>query len=205
MKVEVKLSKQESNGTVVLNKTFNSHSELIKDLNSDNIKNFFNPDKKQYEVSKSTPIGPSGEILFNNNTQTLKTTCAGLLVVDYVIRSSDYSQNFVWEECKRTELKPGDTAFRTTVCSEYPNRFSGFNICAIIDNESHWFITVLGNISRGNIYNLKQIIDTSSYWFKLVKKNPDQNKDNINIKCVSPVPTTRQKQINSNIIKNQKE
>jgi hypothetical protein len=110
-----------------------------------------------------TPIDASGDILFNKHRQLLYINCVTKL---YVVCStcgmvSDSREDFVWVPCRREDLKPRDTAYRT---DDLDYDFScKRQMCKILDDSNYAFVE----------YNTDIIIYDCSfeYWYKLVPRN----------------------------------
>ena len=108
-----------------------------------------------------TPVNCRGDILFNDNKQTLSIDRGLYNVSSYSVGYEDCKDQFVWIPCEREDLEEGDTAFRTNSLTPiFPDL--GL-VCKILDAKKDVSVS-----SDEDTYVMKSSWD---YWYKLIPKN----------------------------------
>jgi len=123
--------------------------------------------KKEEGYDCVTPVCRSKKdkhcILFDDNKQSLSVDFLGKLKIDHPGANIPYMSEpnlFKWIPIDRSELKPGDIAYRT---NKTDTAFVHIrSVCAIIDREYYWFTDADEIVIKDQA--------SWKYWYKLVLK-----------------------------------
>lgn len=137
---------------------FKTAEEAINYIKRIDEEGFFRP--AGYDVR--TPINSCGHILFDDNLQHLTVQTSGVLYIGsaHGANIEDHRDQFMWVPCKPSDLKPGDTAYRSN--RRYPDFGDTYQVCCIVDGLSYWHITADHDIRKSGA--------DWQYWFKLTRR-----------------------------------
>ena len=113
--------------------------------------------EKSYPVQ--TPVTSTGNIIFNNGNSALTVDQNGLQIESLEGKYLKYNEKFKWVECKREDLKPGDTAYK---CDNKESVFDNRErVCKIKNSKEHYYI-INHDINKSSC--------PFNHWYKLTKK-----------------------------------